>query len=364
MTSSRVEINVCGTIFETARTTLAKYPNTLLGNDDKRSQYYCTRSKQYFFHRDQNAFENILYFYQSSGTLNRPSNIELQRFIDECQFFELPEWAINTLKAKEGGVLRQRLYDLYHPVEFIPTTFQLKVWKFLEKPDSSKYSRWYSIMYVLTLAMSIAVFCLLNTKEFRIYFGEKVYYRSILVDKTLNCFFLVGWLIRLLVAPSKLTFFKTGLNWIELLALLPFITNSQVQSFKPFQIFRIFRLYWLTKMYINLKTIVIVVRSSVNDVKLFLLALFLIVVFAGAVAYNVEYSEPNSLFVSIPDSIYWAIVTALTIGYGDIVPQTLLGKIFSSLFIALSVPILALPVISVFIRFGQLKDFFQEMKKE
>ena len=68
----RIIINVCGDRYETHRTTLELYPDTLLGNDKRRKYYYDKIRKEYFFDRHRACFEAILYYYQSHGRLRRP----------------------------------------------------------------------------------------------------------------------------------------------------------------------------------------------------------------------------------------------------------------------------------------------------
>ncbi|CAF4212485.1 unnamed protein product, partial [Rotaria sordida] len=81
--NDRIIINVCGQRYETWRTTLELYPDTLLGNEKKRKYYYDKNRKEYFFDRHRGCFEAILYYYQSHGRLRRPEYIPLDIFIEE-----------------------------------------------------------------------------------------------------------------------------------------------------------------------------------------------------------------------------------------------------------------------------------------
>ena len=99
---SRVVINISGQIFETFDTTLARFPSSLLGDQNKRWRYYCCRTNQYFFDRNRLCFESILYFYQSNGTLNCPTGISIDLFEQECYFFQLPKTLIDAMKRREG----------------------------------------------------------------------------------------------------------------------------------------------------------------------------------------------------------------------------------------------------------------------
>ena len=90
----RVVLNIAGVIFETFDTTLTRFPNTLLGDAEKRSRFYCCYSGEYYFNRNRGCFDWILYFYQSKGELKCPPEMPIQLFKEECEYFEIPEEAI------------------------------------------------------------------------------------------------------------------------------------------------------------------------------------------------------------------------------------------------------------------------------
>lgn len=346
----RAVINVSKTIFETQYKTLSRYPETLLGSKQKRRKYYDPQKKQYFFNCDYRSFDNILFFYQSFGILCRPLDIELEQFIELCIFFELPAWAIESVKIKEGGDMQRLIYNLYHPILIHQTKLRFKILDFIEKPSKKERSFWLlSLFHIFLKFLSIVVLCLMNTRELRsILFGE-LYRKMMIVDHSISFYFLFHWLLRLLLHRDKFNFMKGVGNWIDLLALVPLVLQlANVKVLQSFQIFRIFRLYWLSKMFTGLQLILIVVKKSLRDIKLIVLSLILVTTFTGSIAYIIEHSQPETTFYSIPQGIYWAIQTSLTIGYGDIVPKTFFGKIFSSFFMALSIPIIGIPVISVF----------------
>ena len=89
--SDIVTINVCGMIYQTLRSTLERYPDTLLGDPVARSKFRIGYSETLFFDRNRSAFEKILYFYQSDGVLIPPSDIPLEQFEQDLKFFRLKE---------------------------------------------------------------------------------------------------------------------------------------------------------------------------------------------------------------------------------------------------------------------------------
>ena len=100
MKSPRVVVNISGEIYETRRNTLQRFPNTLLGDQEKRNTYYCPSSGQYFFQRSKVFFDAILFFYQSNGILQCPPELPLSLFEEECRFFQIPEDLISNLRPQ------------------------------------------------------------------------------------------------------------------------------------------------------------------------------------------------------------------------------------------------------------------------
>ena len=85
----KVIINVSGLRFESRASTLERYPYTLLGNRQRRAQFFDYMNNEYFFERHRSSFEAILYFYQSDGRLSRPESIPAEIFLEEIKFFDL-----------------------------------------------------------------------------------------------------------------------------------------------------------------------------------------------------------------------------------------------------------------------------------
>ncbi|PAA60070.1 hypothetical protein BOX15_Mlig000768g2 [Macrostomum lignano] len=100
----RVVINVSGLRFETQLKTLNQFPDTLLGNSQKRNRYYDPLRNEYFFDRNRPSFDAILYFYQSGGRLRRPVNVPIDVFSEEIRFYELGEEAIEKYRDDEGFI--------------------------------------------------------------------------------------------------------------------------------------------------------------------------------------------------------------------------------------------------------------------
>jgi len=118
--SERITINISGLRFETRRSTLDRFPSTLLGNQARRSTFYDDARDEYVFDRNRPSFDAILYYYQSSGRLRRPANVPIDIFIDELDFYEIDPNTIEKYRAEEG-FLRDK------PKPMPKSSFQRKV---------------------------------------------------------------------------------------------------------------------------------------------------------------------------------------------------------------------------------------------
>lgn len=356
-------INISGTTFETRTGTLEKYPFTLLGNSTSRSGYFCPDRNEYYFDRHRESFESILFFYQSSGKLYRPTDIALSRFIKECEFYRLPEWSIRSMKMKEAGDLYEHKRKIAYVKTLVPTTNREAIWYFMEHPSSSTLARWFSYFYVFLLFISITINCLVTVKSVNQRGVKDV---LAIFDVIVNTYFLGEFICRFVITPCRGDFIKHGSTWVDLFALIPFLSylcnpgTAEIVFLKPFQVFRVIRVFRLSKIFPAFNVTAIVLRSSLEDIKLFMTSLTVFVVFAGAIAFNLEQVNIETYFVSIPESMYWAVQTCVTLGYGDILPATEIGKLFASFFIFFSIPVLSIPVMSVIVKFSKCYDVFTD----
>lgn len=158
-TKSRVVLNVGGETYETYLRTLRRFPNTLLGNQDKLNHHLCPSTKQYFFNRSRVFFDAILFYYQSNGILSCPEGVPLELFINECHFYELPEDAIERLKPQEQQDLAQRERNDMHKVHKVDSV-RSKVWDLLQNPETSVTAKTFSLFSLFLVAVAVMCTCL------------------------------------------------------------------------------------------------------------------------------------------------------------------------------------------------------------
>jgi voltage-gated potassium channel len=134
---------------------------------------------------------------------------------------------------------------------------------------------------------------------------------------------------------------------IDLFAILPTYLAFFYPAIHVFttvriiRLIRIFRVFKLSKYLSGGHTMIVALKSSRPKIIVFLSLVILLSIVLGTLMYIVEGSTPG--FGTIPDSIYWAIVTLTTVGYGDIVPVTILGKMIASFIMILGYGIIAVP---------------------
>ena len=158
-------------------------------------------------------------------------------------------------------------------------------------------------------------------------------------------YFLRIWIIR---NPFKYIFSFWGI--VDFIAILPtyllFIFNLQfLMIIRVIRLIRLFRILHLSSYIRGGQTMIIALRKSIPKIVVFLLTVLLFVIVIGTIMYIVEGPLGNNTegFENIPNSIYWAIVTLTTVGYGSAVPVTAFGKLFASLIMLLGYGIIAVP---------------------
>lgn len=159
--------------------------------------------------------------------------------------------------------------------------------------------------------------------------------------------FSIEYLLRISISPRPFKYIFSFWGFIDLLSILPTYLSFFVVGYhyllvvRVFRLLRVFRILKLARFNAEAKVLATALKSSLHKISIFLLAVLAIVVFLGTIIYVVEGGEES--FTSIPQSIYWAIVTVTTVGYGDMVPHTVLGKFISALAMMLGYAIIAVP---------------------
>ena len=169
----------------------------------------------------------------------------------------------------------------------------------------------------------------------------------VIVEWILTILFTTEYVVRVVASRRKLKYVFSFFGLIDLLSILPsylaiFISGAQV--FLLIRIVRLFRIFRILKLAHFLgagNTLRAALLASRHKILVFLFSVVVIVILSGAMMYVIEGAEHG--FSSIPQSVYWAVVTLTTVGYGDIAPQTVLGQFIASVIMILGYGILAVP---------------------
>ena len=143
-----------------------------------------------------------------------------------------------------------------------------------------------------------------------------------------------------------LKFGLSGLQLVDLLAILSFylpLAFNSLEFFRIFRIFRIFRLVKLVRYSDSLQLLGKVVNGKKRELMM-VFSLFLIaMILASTLMFYAERNAQPDSFSSIPAAMYWAVITMATVGYGDVIPATVIGKFLTTLVAILGILVLALP---------------------
>ncbi|GAB2535609.1 ion transporter [Rufibacter soli] len=172
--------------------------------------------------------------------------------------------------------------------------------------------------------------------------------------------FTLEYFLRIYSHHRPLKYILSFYGIIDFLSVMPFylaILSPGIRFFmtiRVLRLLRVFRILKLTSFVKNGEVIKAALIASFHKITVFILAVCTLVLLVGTLIYVVEGEEHG--FTSIPQSIYWAIVTITTVGYGDITPQTALGQVISSVVMLLGYAIIAVPTGIVTVELSKIRS--------
>ena len=201
----------------------------------------------------------------------------------------------------------------------------------------------FDVMLIITIIVNSLLIILESVEGIRLAHGQAL----LLLQYFFVAIFTLEYILRLIVVENRRKYLTSFFGIIDLLAIVPFYVAYVfpfARLFPVLRILRLLRLFSVFKMarYVDEAGILVkALRASRPKITIFLVTILFIIVIVGAVMYTVE--GPDNGFVNIPESMYWAVVTVSTVGYGDISPQTELGKIIASFLMIIGYGIIAVP---------------------
>ena len=178
-------------------------------------------------------------------------------------------------------------------------------------------------------------------------YHQKFGYLFYVLEWIFTILFTIEYILRLVSIKKPLGYVFSFLGIIDLLAIIPsylsifFVGAQSLLVLRALRLLRIFRIFKLTHFLTEMEFLKTAIYSSLKKISIFMLGVLAMVIILGSIMYLVENGENG--FNSIPDSIYWAIVTITTVGYGDISPVTPLGKFIASIMMFIGYGIIAVP---------------------
>lgn len=171
------------------------------------------------------------------------------------------------------------------------------------------------------------------------------------MEYVLTFFFTIEYALRIYCYPRPKEYALSFFGIIDLLATLPLYLSfipilSSVRYFFIIRTFRLLRIFRVLKLfnYINEGYLLLEsIRLSLRKILVYFFFVVILVVIIGTLMFIIEGKQPGSDFTDIGTSIYWAIVTLTTVGYGDITPVTAIGRFFSGVVMVLGYTIIAVP---------------------
>jgi voltage-gated potassium channel len=216
----------------------------------------------------------------------------------------------------------------------------------------------FDIILIVSILLSVVAVMLDSVKSFRIAHGDLLYN----IEWFFTIIFTIEYLLRMLCVKSKTRYAISLFGIVDLLAIMPtylslFLPGSQfLLVIRILRVLRIFRILKLVKFLDEAELLVSAMKASRRKITVFLFTVLTLVVILGSLMYLIE-GEENG-FTSIPFSIYWAIVTLTTVGYGDVVPKTPLGITLSSVIMIIGYSIIAVPtgIVTAEISFASIEE--------
>ncbi|XP_074540159.1 potassium voltage-gated channel subfamily V member 1 [Halichoeres trimaculatus] len=382
-------INVGGSRYVLSQELLASYPETRLGK-----LACCSRDSalelcddadllenEFFFDRSSQAFQYVMNFYRT-GHLHVMEELCEISFLQEIEYWGIDELRIKSCcreryyrhkEQKESLAVRREFEAEDDDEDFVGAAcpaLRRRLWDLLEKPESSRAARTFGSLSVFFVVVSVVNMVLISLDLEGDVGISGVGVAAPLLFDTLEyvcvMWFTVELALRFVCVRDKCRFSRSIPNVIDLLAILPFYVTLAVENLhggstelenmgRVVQVLRLLRSLRMLKLgrhSTGLKSLGLTIAQCYEEVGLLLLFLSVGISIFATVVFTLEHEFPSSTFSSVPAAWWWATTSMTTVGYGDIRPDTAVGKVLAFLCILSGILILALPIAIINERFS------------
>ncbi|GHE33983.1 ion transporter [Sphingobacterium griseoflavum] len=220
--------------------------------------------------------------------------------------------------------------------------FKRKLYRIIFRSDTP-LGKYFDIALLVLIVVSIVSVFMESISEIR---ARYMPYIQVL-EWGLTICFTIEYALRIYCVRKPMRYIKSFYGVIDLLSILPTYTSVIIAGtqylvvIRALRLLRVFRVLKLTRYLSEGNILRTALRASFHKITVFLASVITLVTIVGTIMYVVE-GEQNG-FNNIPTSIYWAIVTITTVGYGDLSPQTSIGQLFASILMIIGYGIIAVP---------------------
>ncbi|MDV7187526.1 ion transporter [Lutibacter sp. TH_r2] len=207
----------------------------------------------------------------------------------------------------------------------------------------TKQGKWFDIILILTILASI-IFVMLESVES---FDNKYHKFLNAAEWVITILFTIEYFTRIITIKRPSSYIFSFYGIVDLLATIPkylsliFGGTHALVALRALRLLRVFRILKLARYLGASKSLIKALKASRIKIAVFLFSVLVLTIILGTVMYLIE--GPSNGFTSIPLSMYWAIVTLTTVGYGDIAPHTPFGQFIASIVMILGYGIIAVP---------------------
>ena len=236
----------------------------------------------------------------------------------------MTEESNSGMSSGGGGGLRRRLYVIIFEAD-------------------TPMGKAFDVMLILAIIASVGAVMLDSVEFYHVQYETAL----IVAEWIFTMVFTIEYALRLYCAPRPLRYARSFFGIVDLLAVLPtylslfFPATRYLLVIRVFRVLRVFRILKVMKYVGEANMLMDALVASRRKVTLFLFAVSTLLIILGSLMYLIEGKEHG--FTSIPKSVYWAIVTLTTVGYGDMAPKTDAGQALAAVVMIMGYSIIAVP---------------------
>ncbi|XP_041041225.1 potassium voltage-gated channel subfamily V member 2 [Carcharodon carcharias] len=407
-----LNINVGGKLFQITYLAAARFPKSRIGKlatytDSTRKLDLCDDysvvNNEYFFDRDPAIFHHIFNFYRT-GVLWIKTELCPRNFLEEIHYwgiriknsnrccrisFEERQDELNEqLKIQQELLAELEMEENEEHFRNLMCGCQRRIiWNLMEKPFSSVIAKMMAVASSMFVLTSIVAMVLNTVVEMQyVSAAGQLSGHTYLENVETICiiFFTAEYLLRVVSTPDIEKFTRSVLNAVDLIAILPFYLQITLECFEDehhgrhgqdietvgrvgkvgqvlriMRLMRIFRILKLARHSIGLRAFGFTLKQCYQQVGCLFLFIAMGIFSFSALAFSVEHDVPDTNFTSIPHAWWWAAVSISTVGYGDVCPETVLGRFFAFGCISFGIILNGMPISILYNKFS---DYYSQLK--